>query len=94
MELQPLTPLITHIPHKDGKKIKERDAMEDCLVKKSKYSSWNKVLPIWSNHLIALGQMPVLGQLLGYLTGSVVMGQGPSTTTWAQWQLEDRRAGE
>lgn len=68
--------------------------MEDCLVEKNKYSSWNKVLPIWSNHLIALGQMPVLGQLLGYLTGSAVMGWEPSPTTWTQWQLEEGRAGE
>lgn len=65
-----------------------------ALWKKSKYSSWNKVLPIWSNHLIALGKMPVLGQLLGYLTGSAVMGQELSPTTWTQWQLEEWRAGE
>lgn len=32
-------------------------------MEKSKCSSWNKVLTIWSNHLIALGQMPVLGHL-------------------------------
>lgn len=68
--------------------------MEDCLVIKSKYSSWNKALPIWSNHLIALGQMPVLGRLLGYLTGSAVMGQEPSTPTRTQWQLEEQRARE
>ena len=74
MELQPLTPLISHIPHKDREK-KETER-KTPLQKKSKYSSWNKVLPVWSNHLIALGQMPVLGHLLG--PGSRVTGQEPS----------------
>lgn len=90
MELQPLTPLISHNSHKDrGKK---GDIMEDSLVEKSKYSSWNKVLPIWSNHLIALGQTPVLGRLLR--PGLRVMGQEPSPPTRTQWQLEEQRAGE
>lgn len=56
--------------------------MEDCIVEKSKYSSWDKVLPIWSNHLTALGQMPVLGHLLE--PGFTVTGQEPSPPTWTQ----------
>lgn len=73
--------MISHIPHTDrGKK---GDIMEDCLMEKSKYSSWNKVLPIWSKYWIALGLMPVLGHLLG--PGSMVMGQEPSSPTVAAW---------